>query len=363
MNIIIERDAFLAALQRVMGAVDRRSTVAVLQHVAIRSTPEALHLTATNMDLQATTSCPAQGDGTHGFTLPGSMTADILSNFPSGSQVALMDDPNDPRITLKCARSRFKLPTLKPADMPVMAPPEGGVVRAPASIMADAFAGGDYAASKDMARFIYTGVGVQVIEGRLEVGTTDSKHVALSWRAVVGETGAAILPMALATEMRRLLDGSGDIEAAIVIGKTLASLRVGVTEIIGKVIDGEFVDYRFPIRNVERPYVLTVDRDDLEAAIKRAMIVTSDASRSIRMTFGEDYFSVAARGADTSDTDNEIEADWTGGAMNFSVNGGYMIDAISHLTGDTVRLEITDATKPFVIEEANRMVIMGVQRG
>lgn len=358
MNITLDRDPFLAAMQRVIGAVDRKTTIPVLQHIALKLDGDTLRLTATNLDMQATTTCPADGDDAH-FTLPGQTVLDILSNWPAGGQVVISTDKDDPRISMKCGRSRFRLPTLKPDDMPIMAAPEGDSVTLPASELARALDGVAYAHSRDATRYYLCGVFVHMDGDALKLVGTDGKRLALDIAAVAGQTGSAILAAAFVTEAARVLDG-GECELTVAPGRSM--LRVGDTELISKTIDGNYPEYQRVIPT-DHPHRLTVARDGLISAVRRAQIVSGDKDRSVRLVLSSSALGVVAKNMDSGEGDDEIDATWTGEDMRIGFSAALLTDALAKFAGDEVTFEVGDKQAAVVIREGDRLAVLMPHRG
>lgn len=355
MTLILDRDPFLSAVQRIAGVVDRRATIPVITHFAVDPAEGGVRLTATNLDLQVTTFCAAHGD-IGAFTLPAQTTLDALSNLPAGAQIALSRDETDPRIILKSGRSRFKLPTLPRDGIPSLPAPDAPAMTMAAADLARAFGAVSYAASTEQVRFIMTGIFVD--NGR-EFVATDSNSMACARIDAEGETGSAILAAAFVREAVRLC-GSGDAELAI--SDAGSALTVGDTQLIGKVIEGAYVDYR-GAKPRSGP-ALTIGREAMIAAVRRALIVAADKNRSIRLNIGADgVVTIMARNAESGEADNEIEAQWSGEPVTIRINGERLVNMLSHMTGETVEIQIAAENKPVLIEEGDRWAAAGVLRG
>jgi DNA polymerase-3 subunit beta len=359
MTLTLDRDALLASLTRVIGAVDRKATIQVITHVGIFPHPNGVRLMATNLDMQATTTCPARGD-IGAFTLPAATLMDILNNWPAGGEVLIERDPADPRIHVKCGRSRFKLPTLDPAHMPVMTAPDGAAVTISVPALATMIDATAYSAGKDQTRFILTGVYVHMDGERVKLAASDNKAVATSWADAKGETGSAILAPAFVSEMARLIQGADAVE--LTVTDRLSRLVVGDAELIAKVIEGEYVAYTRAFEN-ERPHALTIGREALMGAARRAQIVAIDKDRSVKLHLSSEAVQVTARNQDTGEGDDEIAAEWSGEDMVIRMNGSRLTDALAHMRGDEVVIEVTSPAHPVVIQEADRAVSVGVLRG
>src|SRR5215470_9996593 len=106
------RDVILKPLQAVTGIVEKRHTLPILSNVLIERSGGRLHLVATDLEIQVSTSGEvgsAAGED-HSLTVSAHKFLDILRALPDGSELALEAQNN--RLQVRAGKSRFNLQTL-----------------------------------------------------------------------------------------------------------------------------------------------------------------------------------------------------------------------------------------------------------
>src|SRR4029077_7838486 len=108
----IDRDALLTPLQAVTGIVEKRHTLPILSNVLIERKNEMLHLVATDLEIQITTSCEGAGKtGDHQrLTVSARNLQDIRRSLPDGRETPL--DLQTNKLQVKAGKSRFNLQTM-----------------------------------------------------------------------------------------------------------------------------------------------------------------------------------------------------------------------------------------------------------
>ncbi len=112
---------------------------------------------------------------------------------------------------------------------------------------------------------------------------TDGHRLAMIEREVPGFTmpSGAIIPRKGLAELRKILDVGTEPEVRLSLEGQLAYLKRGATEVSMRLVEGEFPDYRGVIPKQSK-YKITVKRDLLFAAIKRAAIFSSERYHGVK---------------------------------------------------------------------------------
>ncbi len=116
MNIIINREKILVPLQQVIGAVERKHTLAILGNVLIQSENKQLTLTATDQEIELITRLDVSVEEDFSATIPARKLLDICKALPEASDIKFNFEEH--KVTLHSARSRFMLSTLPARDFP-----------------------------------------------------------------------------------------------------------------------------------------------------------------------------------------------------------------------------------------------------
>ena len=113
MRFLIEKAALLKALQHVTSVVERRNTIPILANVSLRTDSDALHLKATDLDIEVTEAAKAEIMAPGGTTVPAHTLHDIVRKLPDGAQIELEDKGEEGRLAITAGSSRF-LRTARP---------------------------------------------------------------------------------------------------------------------------------------------------------------------------------------------------------------------------------------------------------
>src|ERR1700674_1759602 len=112
MKVTLERTALLKALGHVHRIVERRNTIPILSNVLIEARERQLTLKATDLDLEATESAPADVAQEGSTTVPAHVLYEIVRKLPEGAQVSLEMSGEISQLLLRSGRARFHLQAL-----------------------------------------------------------------------------------------------------------------------------------------------------------------------------------------------------------------------------------------------------------
>src|SRR3990172_5326934 len=104
-----KRDELLKPLQAVSGIVEKRHTLPILSNVLIERSDDKLHLLATDLEIQVSTSfsSPQKGSENYLVTASARKLLDILRALPEHAEVVLEAQNN--RLQVRSGKSRFNL--------------------------------------------------------------------------------------------------------------------------------------------------------------------------------------------------------------------------------------------------------------
>src|SRR5262249_8597564 len=121
MKVTVERAELLKSLGHVHRVVERRNTIPILANVLVRAEKSALHLKATDLDLEVVEKIAAEVSPGGSTTVPAHMFYEIVRKLPEGSQVVLESSGDRAVLSIRAGRSRFTLQTLPESDFPDLA--------------------------------------------------------------------------------------------------------------------------------------------------------------------------------------------------------------------------------------------------
>src|SRR3954463_10704701 len=338
------KDKVLGVLQSVAGIVERRHTLPILANVLIRKTGAQLQLTTSDLEIQSRTPAELDGDaGNYTTTVGARKMIDILRTMPSDQTVSLESNQN--KLILKGGKSRFTLQTLPAEDFPLVqeAPSFGPKFSVPQKTLKDLLNQVSFAMAVHDIRYYLNGI-LFVAEGKsLSLVATDGHRLAFASANLDVEVPRqeVILPRKTVLELQRLLsDAEGAIEMQF--ANNQAKFAFGGMEFVTKLVEGKFPDYNRVIPKNHKNSV-TLGRAPLLASLQRTAILTSEKFKGVRLNIEPGTLRVASNNAEQEEAVDELDIDYGGDAIEIGFNVTYLIDALTNMDQEMVKLELADS--------------------
>ena len=338
------QEKVLSALQSVAGIVERRHTLPILANVMIRKTGSRIQLTTSDLEIQIRTSAVLDGDaGNFTTTVGARKLIDILRTMPSDQTVSLESSQN--KLILKGGKSRFTLQSLPAEDFPLVqeAANFGPVFSVPQKTLKALLSQVSFAMAVHDIRYYLNGI-LFVAEGKqLSLVATDGHRLAFSSATLDVEVPRqeVILPRKTVLEMQRLLsDKEGAIEMQFAGNQAKFSFE-GM-EFVTKLVEGKFPDYNRVIPKNHKN-IITLGRTTLLASLQRTAILTSEKFKGVRLNIEPGTLRVASNNAEQEEAVDELDIDYAGDAIEIGFNVTYLIDALTNMEQDMVKMELADS--------------------
>jgi DNA polymerase-3 subunit beta len=347
------QENIVAALQSVVGIVERRHTLPILANVMIHKTPQSVQLTSSDLEIQIRTDADLGGDKSNFTTTVGARKLmDILRSMPSDQMVSLESQQN--KLILKSGKSRFTLQTLPAEDFPLVqeSPNYGPLFSIPQKTLKALLQQVSFAMAVHDIRYYLNGI-LFVAEGKqLSLVATDGHRLAYTSATLEVEVPKqeVILPRKTVLEMLRLLsdkDGMIDMQFA----NNQAKFKFEGKEFVTKLVEGKFPDYNRVIPKNHKNTV-TLGRTNLLSTLQRTAILTSDKFKGVRISLETGMLRVAASNAEQEEAVDEIEIDYNGDSIEIGFNVTYLIDVLTNMTQDMVRMDLADSNSSVLVTMA-----------
>jgi DNA polymerase-3 subunit beta len=356
-KITIARETLSPALAALSRVVERRNTIPVLSNVLLRAEGDRLALRATDLDIQAMTSLPAQVETAGAITVPAHTLADIVRKLPADAQITLEQDAKATSMTVKAGRSRFTMHTRPESDFPDITTGElTHRFALPAKEIVDLIAKVKFAISSEETRYYLNGIYLHVtdLDGapRLRAVATDGHRLSrLEMPAPDGAVGMpnVIVPTKAVGEIAGMAkDAEGDL--TIEISTTKIRVSTGETSLTSKLIDGTFPDYTRVIPQGNDKLV-TLEAEAFQRAIDRVATISSERGRAVKLSLSDAGLALSVTNPDSGEAREELEPEYDGAPIDIGFNARYLLDVLDVLGGDTVLMKLADPGSPAVFQK------------
>lgn len=346
----IDRDALLTPLQAVTGIVEKRHTLPILSNVLIERKLDALNLLATDLEIQISTQCEANGK-----TEPQSLTVsarklqDILRSLPEGADTTL--DLQSGKVQIKAGKSRFNLQTMPAEDFPKMAEPGEalGKISISQKQFKDLLLLVQYAMAQQDIRYYLNGLLLVVDGTKIKVIATDGHRLSYAdgELAYPQEKREVILPRKAVLELSRQLTSTDD-TLEISIYAAQVRFQYGRSELVTKIIDGKFPDYTRVIP-VNYGKTITLDRQVLLGSLQRAAILSNEKYRGVRWTLSSGSLKISCTNTEQEEAQEELEVGYDGEPLDVGFNITYLLDVLNNVHTETIHCSFGDANSSMLI--------------
>ena len=350
MKFSATREAFLEALQTVVGVVERRQTMPILSNVLLAARGGKLSVTATDLEVEivAEAEIDSQTDGE--ITVPGRKLHEICRALPDSAKVEVA--LNGERLTLKAGRSRFTLSTLRATDFPtveeIAAKQTLTISKKDLRRLVDKT---HFSMAQQDVRYYLNGLLLETERKKLRAVATDGHRLALSEIELGGNASRdeqIIVPRKGVLELNRLLDGEGDVELSL--GTNHIRFNLDGVRLTSKLIDGRFPEYSRVIPNDPRN-VIKADRSLLRHALQRTAILSNEKYRGVRLELSENNVVLQANNPEQEEAVETLEIEYSGESMEIGFNVNYLLDALGAVDSEQVEVGVTDANSSCLIRE------------
>ena len=368
MKTKLPRQEFQDALTAIAAVTGGRTTKPILGCVRLVADGERLALAGTDGEAALRVSIVTISIGEPGeVVVPADRLLGIVREL---DDVELTLESDDRSCVIRGDGSEFKIFVMNPADFPPIPDFEG---EPDLTIAGDelrrmiALTG--YAAARETSRYAINGVLWDKRGKKMFMVATDGRRLARAGGALQGARGAdfqLIVPSKALNVFERVFQpvrGQDDWQVEVRVLPNQVVLRSGDRVLSSALVEGNFPKYEdvIPKDNDKRAQM---GCDDLNRAIRRAALLTTEDSRAVRLSFEPGKLVVYANSPEQGEARVEMPVTYDGDPVEIGFNPNFVNDALRALPYDTIQIEMQESFRPGVLsgEDKNEFlyVIMPV---
>ncbi len=354
MNLTISKEQIINGLQAVQNVVSTRTTLPILSNVLLRAEGDRLELTATDLDV--TVACTVEAKVAKGgaSTVPVKRLFGIVRELSSLEIELEVDEKNT--CIVRAGPSFYKINGLSADEFPPLPKfKENKKVSLPQETLKGMMKKTSFAVSSDESRYVLNGIFLSLKEHKLTMVATDGRRLALVDEEldIADESqGEFIVPAKTVNELNRLLQDKGGVEIHYSENQasfTLKDEKQSSVLIVTKLIEGNYPNYRqvIPAETKER---VALAREEFLHALRRAEIMTSEKSNSVKLSFTKNKLEITANSPEVGEAKESLAINYKGPDIAIAFNPKYVIDPLNALVNDEVFLELIDELSPGVLK-------------
>jgi len=353
-KIVLERDVLAEAVAWTARALPARPTVPVLAGIRMQA-GEELVLSSFDYDVSAQASVPVSTEEAGSALVSGRLLAEISRSLPAKP---VHINAEDGRAVLTCGSATFTLLTMPEDEYPALPemPPAAGTIGSDA--FATAVSQSATAAGRDDTLPALTGVRIEIEGDTLTLVSTDRYRLAvreLRWNPARPDlTAAMLVPAKALADTARSLTSSAQVSIALALPGSEGGQGDGMIGFEGagrrtttRLLSGEFPRYQSLLpKTVNSAAELPVAL--LSESVKRVALV-AERNTPVRLSFSSGQLVLEAGTGDEAQAEEVIEADFSGDDLSIAFNPQYLLDGLTAIDSDTVRISFTEPGKPALL--------------
>jgi DNA polymerase-3 subunit beta len=310
----------------------------------------SLTLAASNLEWSIVHTMSAQVEAEGQATIPVQF-GEWVKSLPTGTLTLESTEKHAVKGNAEGAKARFS--GVDPEQFPALPDLGGDSCVINAGALRAALNKTVFAAGNDLAHPALTAVYVEIQGESLTLAAADGFRLSQVQVALATPAVSDLNFLVPAETLRELGRLTWDDEATVTISvndlRTQVGFDLGDTQVVSRLMDGKFPDYR-QIIPTGSPITVTLNRGQLLGAVKRAAIFARESINAIRMELLSNAVRISGASAETGEGTTEVEAEIAGGELEIAFNARYLTDLLGALTDDAVRMQFSIPTRPGVFD-------------
>jgi DNA polymerase-3 subunit beta len=355
MKFIVNSNYLLRQLSNINGVITTNPVVPILENFLFEI--DKTHLTVTASDLQTSmiTELNVESKEKGNIAVPARILLDTLKNLPD-QPVTFSVDESTYSIEISSDNGRYKLSGENATDFPkVPSVSNDFSANVSSEVLARALNNTIFATSSDELRPAMTGVYVNLSEKNTTFVATDGHRLVRYRRSdVKSENGNAIIIPRKALNLLKATLPTENTDVNIDFNLSNAFFRFGNIRMICRLIDERFPDYENVIP-ASATIKMTISRTDFLSSLKRISIYANKTTHQVRLKITGSELQVSAEDLDFSNEANErLSCEHEGEDIEIGFNARFLIEMLSNIDSEQIRLNMSAANKAGVILPADK---------
>jgi len=345
MKLRAPRDPFLQQLQLAAAFCPTRSPRPIFQDVLVEAAEGLVTLTATDGEVSIRTRCRTEGVSGQGTAaIPATTLLSAVRALPT--EVVEIEEKGAFH-EVSGGSALFKLHCDDAEQYPAIhgLDEAGTTVDVPAGPFLDLCSRTMFAAAKDMGRYAFHGVLLELDPKEITLVATDGRRLSMARLEIatgVKARHSSIVPVRGLSQLQRAVP---DREGRLSITARDDQVRFAVedTEIVVQIVEGEFPDFRAVLpKKQDTPKEVELDRHEFASAIQRAAVTAGEEARAVELRFDKGTLAVLSRQEGVGEARSEMGIAYQGDAVGIRFNPEFLGEYLKTLPEGALKFRFKD---------------------
>lgn len=350
-------------LQLVSRAIGSDQVLPILQNILIHSEGKRCTLSATNLEVSIVTSFEVMIENEGSITIP----AKAILNFMQYNQddEVILETSEGTQLKLHSKRAKAVIAGEASSGFPTITTiQKETTITLPISPLLRALNLVTFACAKTSSRPVISGVFIRLEKGMLILVGTDSYRLSEYKIPIAGLSGdiSCIIPARFMDELKSVIalhrsvkdEDQKDMKknpiiesVEIALGSQQIEVFIGSTRLVSRLIDGKFPDYQQVLPKEKHTTAVTSTKE-LLGTVKRMHYFAKELNNNITFEFTKDGIHLATKQTQLGRDESTIPTELIGQENKIAISSTYLIDFLTRLDCEKVRIELLDKMHPAV---------------
>jgi DNA polymerase-3 subunit beta len=336
MHFACERDALLKEIAIAQEIISSRNTLSILSNVHLKVSFQ----TQIEVETKAAGSITVFCDKLLG----------IIRSLPEGELEIRLEDDLMVSIRPVFQKIDFNLKSVPSDKYPELKEiADESYFEVPQSDFLDMISKTLFAVSSDETRYFMNGVYLEKADSELIMVATDGRRLSYVGKKVDGsipDFKGVIIPPKILNLIKKLAPGEGKLSLAV--GDNNLFVRFSQHRVSSNLIDAQFPNYKRVIPE-KQDHRLLVERDSLQAALRRVSLLVEEKSRRIQLSIEPANLIVNSSEGEIGSATEEVPCEYEGPEMTIAANYLYLLDPLRESAEDKIAMEFTEPDKAITL--------------
>ncbi|RYM04729.1 DNA polymerase III subunit beta [Sporolactobacillus sp. THM7-7] len=377
MKFSVNKNKLAESVSRVMKAVSSRTTIPILTGIKITAGIEGIQLTGSNSDISIHSFIPLEENGDinaeiarpGNIVLPSRLFSELVRKLSEDTVHIEADSRMITKIT--SGATEFTLNGMDPDEYPnVSAIDDQNIIKIRIDLLKEVIRQTIYAVSSSETRPVLTGVKWSVQNGKLDCVATDAHR--LAQRTIPVETEGErdeeqmVIPGSSLSELSKILDDHEEEWVELVMTANQVLFKTRNVQFFSRLLDGNYPNTDQLIPKESRT-TMTIPTKALYHAVERASLLAKEELNNVVKLRNEGKsIELSSQSLELGRVFETLNAEEVNGEdMRIAFSAKFMMDALSRIDAQNIRIFFTGPMRPFIIrpigDEGILMLILPIR--
>lgn len=342
-------------LNTVSKAVSTRTTLPILKGILLEAKSNGtLTLKASDLEISIQKEIEVNVEEEGSAVIVSKLFGDIIRKLPN--EEIRIEKKDDGNISIKTNSSEFTVISLPIEEFPKINDNEE--IRNKLTFNAEKFKDmvkkTSFAASIDESKGVLVGVLTEINNENVTMAALDGFRLAISNEEIQGyDENKFIISAKIINEISKIIAEDDNVEDInILLGSKKATFKIGTTEVVLRLMEGEFIKYRDIIPSDGTTEVI-IGRSILLESIERASLLAKEGKNNlIKMTIKNNLMTITSR-SEEGNVKEEIIIEKNGNDLEIGFNSKFVIDVLKVVDDEEIKMNFKTGTSPCVVKPVN----------